>query len=151
MLQIDPGEVGRNMRAVRVSKNIGRGRLAEKSDVALQSIRNYERGRSLPGLVNLVCQLRAGRQHGRVHWHERQIQHPAVNTRERLSPLSLCVWPFSRPHEIRRFAARECFITQSAAASLSRGAPDAVFPPSSAFSLVRTEPLSCAFTDGASG
>lgn len=23
--------------------------------VALQSIRNYERGRSLPGLVNLVC------------------------------------------------------------------------------------------------
>ena len=28
MLQIDPGEVGRNMRAVRVSKNIGRGRLA---------------------------------------------------------------------------------------------------------------------------
>lgn len=55
MLQIDPGEVGRNMRAVRVSKNIGRSRLAEKSDVALQSIRNYERGRSLPGLVNLVC------------------------------------------------------------------------------------------------
>ena len=31
MLQIDPGEVGRNMRAVRVSKNIGRGRLAEKA------------------------------------------------------------------------------------------------------------------------
>lgn len=55
MLQIDPGEVGRSMRAVRVSKNIGRGMLAEESDVALQSIRNYERGRNLPGLVNLIC------------------------------------------------------------------------------------------------
>lgn len=55
MLQIDPGEVGRNMRAVRVSKNVGRGRLAEESDVALQSIRNYERGRNFPGLVNLIC------------------------------------------------------------------------------------------------
>ena len=55
MLPIDPGEVGHNMPAVRVSKHIGRGRLAENSDVALQSIRNYERGRSLPGLVNLVC------------------------------------------------------------------------------------------------
>lgn len=55
MLQIDPYEVGRNMRTVRVSKSMGRGKLAKESDVALQSIRNYERGRNLPGLVNLVC------------------------------------------------------------------------------------------------
>ena len=55
MLQLDPYEVGRNMRTVRVSKSMGRGKLAKESDVALQSIRNYERGRNLPGLVNLVC------------------------------------------------------------------------------------------------
>lgn len=55
MLQLDPYEVGRNMRTVRASKGMGRGKLAKESDVALQSIRNYECGRNLPGLVNLVC------------------------------------------------------------------------------------------------
>lgn len=54
MLQIDPCEVGRNMRSVRVSQGVGRTRLAAKSNVPLQSIRNYESGRNLPGLVNLI-------------------------------------------------------------------------------------------------
>lgn len=55
MLQIDPGEVGRNMRSVRRSQGMGQGKLARQSDVALQNIRNYESGRNLPGLVNLIC------------------------------------------------------------------------------------------------
>lgn len=55
MLQIDPGEVGRNMRSVRRSQGMGQGKLARQSDVALQNIRNYESGRNLPGLANLIC------------------------------------------------------------------------------------------------
>lgn len=55
MLQIDPGEVGRNMRSVRRSQSMGQGKLARQSDVALQNIRNYESGRNLPGLANLIC------------------------------------------------------------------------------------------------
>lgn len=55
MLQIDPGEVGRSMRSVRRAQGIGQVGLSRRSDVALQNIRNYEAGRNLPGLANLVC------------------------------------------------------------------------------------------------
>lgn len=54
MLQIDPGEVGRSMRAVRQARGIGQTGLSRQSDICVQNIRNYESGRHLPGFVALV-------------------------------------------------------------------------------------------------
>lgn len=54
MLQIDPGEVGSSMRAVRQARGVGQLGLSRQSDVNVQNIRNYERGRHLPSFVALV-------------------------------------------------------------------------------------------------
>lgn len=55
MLPIDPGEVGKSMRTVRQARGMGQIGLSRTSNVALQNIRNYESGRNLPGLANLIC------------------------------------------------------------------------------------------------
>lgn len=54
MSPIDYERLPQSMIDARRAKGWGRGRLAKESGVHLQSIRNYETGKCIPGLYNAV-------------------------------------------------------------------------------------------------
>lgn len=54
MSPIDYDEIPRHMVDARKARGWGRGKLSKESGVYLQSLRNYETGKCLPGLPNLV-------------------------------------------------------------------------------------------------
>lgn len=54
MSPVNYEELPQRMIDARHAKGWGRGKLSRESDVYLQSLRNYETGKCLPGLPNLV-------------------------------------------------------------------------------------------------
>lgn len=54
MSPLDYNRLPQNMVDARRAKGWGRGRLAKESGVHIQSIRNYETGKCIPGLYNAV-------------------------------------------------------------------------------------------------
>ena len=54
MSPLDYNRLPQNMVDARRAKGWGRGRLSKESGVHIQSIRNYETGKCIPGLYNAV-------------------------------------------------------------------------------------------------
>ena len=54
MSPLDYNHLPQNMVDARRAKGWGRGRLSKESGVHIQSIRNYETGKCIPGLYNAV-------------------------------------------------------------------------------------------------